>query len=466
MSVDIHRNPEITTAFLLSSSAGVRQCRLAATAQTWAGTWADILADAGHGAHTSQALTKRRGAKTPGYFADGGNLYLRIAAGAKAASKKPTVSKGWIFRYTMAGKTRDAGLGGYPTIGLAKARQEAERCRRLVAAGIDPIKARKDECQAALIAAAKAITFEQCAQAFIAGHEAGWRNGKHRQQWTNTLKTYAYPVFGPLPVGAIDTSLVMKVLEPIWVTKPETAGRVRGRIERVLDWAKVSGYRDGENPARLRGHLDNLLPKKSKVHRVRHHAALPYRDVGTFMAKLREETSISARALLLLALTATRTSETLEATWNEIDLKERVWTIPAERMKVEKEHRVPLSPWAVAILKAMAEFRTGNFVFAGAKPGRPLSNMVLAMLLRRMGYEDITVHGFRSAFRDWAAERTSYPREVAEMALAHKIPNAVEAAYRRGDLFEKRRKLMEAWAQYCGRNVTSAEVVPLQLRIK
>lgn len=257
--------------------------------------------------------------------------------------------------------------------------------------------------------------------------------------------------------GAVDTSLVMKVLEPIWTAKPETAGRVRGRIERVLDWAKVRGYRDGENPARLRGHLDNLLPKKSKVHKVKHHAALPYKDIGTFMATLREETSISARALALLILTTTRTCETLEAHWDEFDLDERVWIIPPERMKADKEHRVPLAPRAITILKEMAEIRTSDFVFAGAKLGRPLSNMALAMLLRRMGYGHITAHGFRSSFRDWAAERTSFPREVAEMALAHKIPDAVEAAYRRGDLFEKRRRLMESWAKFCA-------AVPLKQR--
>ena len=309
------------------------------------------------------------------------------------------------------------------------------------------------------------MTFEQCATAFIAGHEAGWRNGKHRQQWTNTLKTYAYPVFGKLPVAAVDTGLVMKVLQPIWSAKAETAGRVRGRIERVLDWAKVQGYRDGENPARLRGHLDNLLPKKSKVHKVKHHAALPYCDVNTFMASLRNETSISAHALALLILTATRTSETLEATWDEISLDERVWIIPAERMKADKAHRVPLTKPVVAILQEMAEIRSGNFVFAGAKQGRPLSNMTLAMLMRRMGYGHFTPHGFRSSFRDWAAEQTSFPREVAEMALAHKIPSPVEAAYRRGDLFEKRRKLMEAWAAYCGISLAASKVVPFRARI-
>jgi integrase len=246
----------------------------------------------------------------------------------------------------------------------------------------------------------------------------------------------------------------MKVLEPIWTTKPETAGRVRGRIERVLDWAKVQGYRDGENPARLRGHLENLLPKKSKVHRVIHHAALPYHDVGNFMAKLRDETSTSARALTLLILTVTRTSETLEANWDEIDLDQRIWVIPAERMKADNAHRVPLS--RPAVLKVMKEFQLNAYVFPGAKAGRPLSNMALAMLMRRIGYDHVTPHGFRSSFRDWAAERTSFSREV------HKIPDAVEAAYRRGDLFDKRCKLMEAWATYCTNARLAGKVIPFQ----
>jgi len=408
------------------------------------------------------SATKVATVRTPGYIADGGNLYLRVVVGVKAQNKEPTVSKGWIFRFAIAGRTRDAGLGSYPTVSLARAREEAERCRRLVASGIDPIEARNEEREAALAAAAKATTFEQCAKTFVESHEAGWRNDKHRAQWTSTLKTYAYPVFGSLPVGAVDTTLVMKALEPIWVAKPETAGRVRGRIERILDWAKVRGYREGENPARLRGHLDNLLPKKSKVHKVKHHAALRYQDIGAFMAALRGETSISARALAFLILTATRSGETLEAKWDEVDLDNRVWIIPAERMKAHKEHRVPLGPRALAILIDMKEIKLNDYIFPGAKPGCPLSNMAFAMLLRRKGYPNITAHGFRSSFRDWAAERTSFPREVAEMALAHKIPDAVEAAYRRGDLFEKRRKLMEGWGAYCGRMPEPANVTPMR----
>jgi integrase len=356
-----------------------------------------------------------------------------------------------MFRFTLAGKTRDAGLGPYPTISLVKARQEAESYRRLVAGGIDPIAARNEERVAAQVASAKAMTFEGCAKALIASHEAAWKNAKHRAQWSSTLATYAYPHIGNLPVAAIDTGLVMKVLEPIWADKPETASRVRGRIEAVLSWAKVSGYRDGQNPAQWRGHLDQLLPAKTKVRKVVHHAALPYRDIGTFMAKLHEHTSISARALEFVILTATRTGETLGAAWNEVNLKERLWIIPENRMKGDAEHRVPLSAPAIAILKEMHEIRRGDLVFPGAKQGRPLSDMSLLMLLRRMGYGEFTSHGFRSTFRDWAAELTSFPSEVAEMALAHKIPDAVEAAYRRGDLLAKRHELMKAWASFVSR---------------
>jgi integrase len=373
----------------------------------------------------------------------------------------PGGSRGWIFRFTLAGKSRDAGLGSFPTISLVKARQEAEKCRRLVAAGIDPIAARNEARAAARVASAKAMTFEACAKALIASREAGWKNAKHRAQWGSTLATYAYPQIGNLPVKAIDTALVMKVLEPIWKTKPETASRVRGRIEAVLNWAKVRGWRDGQNPAQWRGHLDQLLPAKTKVRKIVHHAALPYRNIGAFMVTLRKHTSISARALEFMILTATRTGETLGAVWDEIDLNDRVWTIPDDRMKAGATHRVPLSARALAIAKEMDGIRQNDLVFPGAKQGRPLSDMSLLMLLRRMGYGDVTSHGFRSTFRDWAAEQTSFPREVAERALAHKIPDAVEAAYRRGDLFEKRRKLMERWDQACGCSATPAKVLPL-----
>lgn len=289
----------------------------------------------------------------------------------------------------------------------------------------------------------------------IAAHKAGWRNKVHAAQWPSTLATYVYPVFGDLPVQAIDTPLVMKALSPIWTSKPETASRVRGRIESVLDWAKAMGYRDGENPARWRGHLDNLLPKKSRVEKaVReaagrgdHFAALPYAELPAFIAELRQRDGMAARALEFAILTTGRTGEVLGARWSEIDVNGRLWVIPGNRMKAGREHRVPLSAAAAALLFGLE--RQGDLVFHGMRPGSPLSNMALLMLLRRMGRGDLTAHGFRSTFSDWCAEQTNTPSEVREMALAHVVSDKVEAAYRRGDLFDKRRQLAEAWAQYC-----------------
>jgi integrase len=393
----------------------------------------------GRGLHrlTAVSVSSR---KDPGYFADGGGLYFRVAPGG---------ARGWIFRFTRSGRTRDAGLGSFPAVGLSNARQQAEDCRRLLAAGIDPIEARRAERQMARAKADGARSFKSCAEEFIASHEAAWRNDKHRAQWRSTLATYAYPVIGALPVQEIDTELVLKILHPVWTVKPETASRLRQRIERVLSWAKVRGYRDGENPATWRGHLDHLLPAKARVRRVKHHAALGYWDIPEFMMRVRADTSISARALEFLILTATRTGETLGARWDEIDLERGFWTIPGNRMKAGREHRVPLSARAVGIAKEMAEIKQNDWMFPGMKPGRSLSSMALLMLLRRMGCCSITAHGFRSSFRDWVAERTSFQREVAEMALAHSLPDAVEAAYRRGDLFSKRRRLMDSWAVYC-----------------
>jgi integrase len=298
------------------------------------------------------------------------------------------------------------------------------------------------------IAAAKAVTFDECATAYIASHRAGWRNAKHAAQWTSTLETYASPVFGKVPVQAVDVALVMRVLEPLWSVKPETASRVRGRIESILDWAKVRGHRDGENPARWRGHLDHLLPARSKVRKIKHHAALPYGDVPVFMVALRGREAVAARALEFAILTAARTGEVLGTKWSEIDLTAAVWTVPALRMKAGAEHRVPLSAPALAVLRAMEKLRDGDFVFPGDRHAT-LSNMSMLMLLRRMGHADLTAHGFRSTFRDWAAECTSFANEVAEMALAHAIDDKTEAAYRRGALFERRRRLMQAWADFC-----------------
>jgi integrase len=305
------------------------------------------------------------------------------------------------------------------------------------------------------------MTFREGAETYIAAHKAGWKNPKHAAQWPATLATYVYPVFGDLPVQAIDTGLVMKALEPIWTAKPETATRVRGRIESVIDWATARGYRQGENPARWRGHLENLFPKKSKVRRVEHHPALPYDEIGAFTASLRGQGGIGARALEFLILTAARTGEVIGARWDEFDLAQKVWTVPAERMKAGKEHRVPLSAPALAIVEAMRETRESEFVFPGGKRGKPLSNMAMLKLLKRMGRDDLTAHGFRSSFRDWAAESTGFPSEVVEMALAHMVGDKVEAAYRRGDLFAKRRQLMEAWARYCEARRVSGDVVNL-----
>ena len=378
--------------------------------------------------------------KRRGYYGDGGGLFLQVSVSG---------SKSWVFRFKEAGKLHEMGLGATHTIGLAEARERARECRRLRLDGIDPIEARKVARAQARLAAAKAVTFKNCAERYIATHQAGWRSLAHAAQWPSTLGRYVYPVFGSLPVQAIDVGLVLKALEPIWTAKPETAGRVRGRIESVLDWATSRGYRQGDNPARWRGHLENLLPTKSKVRRVKHHAALPYAEIGEFIAQLKQQEGVAAQALEFTILTAGRTGEVIGSRWSEISLAERLWTIPAERMKAGKEHRVPLSDAARAILEQMQAIRQDDFVFPGGKTKRPISNMAMAMTLRRMGRDDLTVHGFRSTFRDWAAERTDVPREVAEMALAHAVGDKVEAAYRRGDLFEKRRQLMDAWSRFC-----------------
>jgi integrase len=398
-------------------------------------------------------------AKRRGYYGDGGGLFLQVSASG---------SKSWVFRFKEAGKQHEMGLGATHTIGLAEAREKARECRRLRLDCIDPIEARKIARAQAQLDAAKTVTFKDCAERYIASHRAGWRSRTHAAQWPSTFGTYIYPVFGSLPVQGVDVGLVLKVLEPIWTVKPETASRVRGRIESVLDWATARGYRQGDNPARWRGHLENLLPTKSKVRRVKHHAALPYAEIRDFIAQLREQEGVAARALQFTILTAARTGEVIGATWSEINFVEQLWTIPAERMKSGKEHRVPLSDAALAILEQMQAIRQGDFVFAAGKAHRSISNMAMMMTLRRMGRSDLTVHGFRSSFRDWAAERTDFPSEVAEMALAHAIGDKVEAAYRRGDLFQKRRQLLDTWSQFCTAAApdTSTTVVQSLLRNK
>jgi integrase len=377
--------------------------------------------------------------KVPGMYADGGGLYLQVSRSG---------SKSWIFRFAMEGREREMGLGPLNTVSLSEARDLALEARKQKLRGIDPIEARKAERASRKLEDAKAVTFTQAAEAYIKANKIAWKNPKHAAQWEATLATYAKPVLGDFAVASVDTTLVLKAIEPIWTTKPETASRLRGRIETVLDWATVRGFRQGDNPARWRGHLDKLLPSKAKVRTVEHHAALPYGELPAFMAELVLQKGIAARALEFAILTAARTGEVIGATWAEIDLDTQIWTIPKDRMKAGREHRVPLSRRCIAVLTEMAAVQTSVFVFPGGKAERPLSNMAMLNALKRMGRESLTTHGFRSSFRDWAAENTDYPGEVVEMALAHTIGNKVEAAYRRGDLFEKRKGLMGDWGAY------------------
>jgi integrase len=364
-----------------------------------------------------------------GMLGDGGGLYLNV---------KPSGAKSWAFIWKQNGKRNEMGLGAYPAVKLAKARTLATEYRQAVAEGRNPIDERKKDA---------VPTFSDCADLFLASMEGQWRNDKHRAQWRMTLERYAFPLRAK-SVADISTDDVLKVLTPIWQTKAETASRLRGRVERVLDYAKARGWRNGENPALWRGHLKNILPARQKLTRG-HHAAMPYKDVPAFIEQLSGKDAMAARGLEFLVLTAARSGEVLGATWQEMDLKNAVWTIPAKRMKAGKEHRVPLSPRALAIVKALHETRISDFVFPGQKKDRPLSGMSFEMLMRRMKTDAFTVHGFRSAFRDWVGDETQFPRDIAEQALAHRIGDATERAYRRGDALEKRRKLMTAWAKHC-----------------
>ncbi len=397
-----------------------------------------------------------------GLYSDGAGLYLRVTA---------TGSKSWIFRWRDAGRLRDMGLGpvdcaSLRTIGasLTAARDAAAIARAHVNAGRDPIAEREAERAARRAEAANTVTFAECARRYIKGHAPGWKNAKHVGQWRSTLETYAFPEIGRMPVRDVETPHVLRILEPIWATKTETATRVRQRIENVLDWAKVQGYRTGENPARWRGHLDKSLPKPAKVKRVRHHAALPYAEMPAFMRELAELHGTTARCLEFTIYTAARTSESRAARWSEIDLDAAVWTVPAERIKSRREHRVPLSPAAVAILKSQ-QGHDAEFVFPGIRAGRPLSNMAMLELLQGTMGKPVTVHGFRSTFRDWTADRTNYPGEIAEAALSHKLKDETEAAYLRSDRFEKRRRLMNAWAKHC-RTMPAPNVVPMRKRAR
>jgi integrase len=411
-------------------------------------------------ARTINRLSHRRveTLKQLGMHSDGGGLYLQVTEGADG-----TPRKSWLFRYTVVGRERQMGLGPLSDVPLAEARDRALAARELRRAGKDPIAEREAARAEASLVAAKTMSFDECATAYIAAHRAGWRNLKHAAQWSSTVATYCSPIFGKLPVQLVDVGLVMKAIGPLWAAKPETASRVRGRVECILDWAKVSGYRDGENPARWRGHLDHLLPARGKVRRVKHHAALPYAEIQAFVAALRGRDAVAARALEFTILAAARTSEVLGAKWSEIDLDARLWTVPAERMKAGRQHRVPLSDSAIEIIRTMMASKHNDYIFYGDRQAT-LSNMSLLMLLRRMGCDAITTHGFRSTFRTWAAECTNYPREVVEAALAHVVGNKVEAAYQRGDMLDKRRPLMAQWEKYCAKPVVHSTVTSITAR--
>lgn len=379
-------------------------------------------------------------ADRPGYHSDGDGLWLQVSASG---------TKSWIFRFTLNGRRKEMGLGPLRSVDLASARAKARECRRLLLEGRDPLEERRAATRAQRAQAARFTTFDQCAAEYIKAHRAAWKNQKHVGQWLATLAQYASPVIGELSIATIDTGLVVKVLGPIWRTKTETAKRLRGRLEAILDWATVNKLREGENPARWHGHLDQLLPKPSRIAPVKNFAALPWKDIPRFMRDLRVRGGTAARALEFAILTAARSGEVRGAVWSEVDLGTHLWVVPGARMKAGVEHRVPLSRAAIAVLETTP--KCGNLVFEGRKVSVPLSDMSLTAVLRRMGRADVTVHGFRSTFRDWCAEGAGneFPREVCEHALAHRLSDKVEAAYQRGDLLDKRVRLMQAWADYC-----------------
>ena len=377
----------------------------------------------------------------PGFHSVGGVSGLALYV-------KPTGARSWVLRVVIGGKRRDIGLGPYPEVSLADAREGARKIKAKARDGADPLAERRAAAARLRAEQNDGMTFDQCAAAYIKAHREGWKSPKHAAQWEATLSRHASPVIGHLLVRNVETRHVLRILEPIWASTTETATRLRSRIELVLDWAAARGERAREgNPARWRGHLDKLLPKPSKVADRGHHAALPWGEVGAFLARLASVEGMGAQALRFTILTAARSGEVRGASWDEIDMQARTWTVPAERMKAGREHRVPLSDAALALLASLPRFVGQPLVFPAPRGGQ-LSDMTLSAVLKRMGVP-VTVHGFRSTFRDWCAEATAYPGEVAEMALAHTIGDKVEAAYRRGDLFEKRRQLMQAWADHC-----------------
>lgn len=392
---------------------------------------------------TSKNVGKKIKEGRRGLTSDGGGLYLKVSTPGNAS---------WIFRYKTDKKCRDMGLGRYPEIGLAAARNLAFQARQLRAIGLDPIeekaKAEAIAKQARFEAEITNHSFANLTDRYIANHSPAWRSTKHRSQWENTMRAYTFPVIGHLPPNQVQTTHIMEILTPIWEAKTETANRVRNRIELILDFAKALGYTTGTNPARWRGHLDKLLPKRSKIAPVKHHAAIHWSEIQPLVQTLMHKKAPAYQALLMTILTACRTSEVLNARWEEIDWENLTWTIPAHRMKAGKEHRVPIVPYLAEILSGTHYPNDSGYLFPGHRNGKPLSNMAMTMALRRIGKDNITVHGFRSTFRDWAAENTTHPREVCEQALAHTLASHVEAAYRRGDLLDKRSVLMADWSNY------------------
>jgi integrase len=376
--------------------------------------------------------------KSPGRHADGGGLYLSISSNG---------GRRWVFLWRRNGRPREMGLGSSRDVSLVHAREAARLARQQVREGGDPIETRRQ--QPAL--RARDRTFADCAAAYVEAHRVSWKHPKHIAQWENSLATYVTPAIGALPVSIVATADVLRALQPVWNKRPETGRRLRGRIEVILDWARAQALRDGENPARWRGHLKNLLPTHSKVRSVKHRPAMPYASVPGLMTKLAADSGLAAAALRLTILTAARTSETIAARWSEIDRAGKVWTVPGARMKSGRPHRVPLPDVAVKLLERLAALggKPDQFIFPGRKPGRHTSDGAMLVLLERLGHGNVTVHGFRSSFRDWAAEQTDYPAEIAEAALAHVEGDKTELAYKRTDYFDKRRALMQAWATYC-----------------
>ena len=405
-------------------------------------------------ARSINKLTARKVASlnTKGWYGDGNGLWLKVTS---------SETKSWVFRYSRFKKINNMGLGSIFAVSLADARLKAQEYRATLQEGLDPLQVKRELEAKQKAEKADLVTFNHCAERYIESHKAGWKNAKHAQQWTNTIHTYASPVIGSLPIKSIDTALIMRVLEPIWLTKNETAGRLRGRIENILSWAAVQGYRAADNPAQWKGHLENLLAKPSKIKKVKHHRAMPYTDIHNFINDLRTHTGVSAKALEFLIITASRTSEVIGAQWDEIDLTANVWIIPANRMKAGKEHRVPLCSRALELIEEMKAFKTNDFLFCGQTKAGGLSNAAMDKLLQKTMAKEYTVHGFRSTFRDWTAEQTNYPRDLCEMALAHTIKDKSEAAYRRGDMMEKRFNMMNDWLKYIESPLPKGKVISI-----